>query len=179
MGKHYARLLNYPEAIALAIEEHYFPKGPGRPRCRRRSRARWSRSPIGSTRWSVASRRGLVPSGSADPFGLRRAAIGVLQILLDRGPGGAHYLANTGWPLRTDYLIDDACHAYGDTLPTDPARVPLRDFLRTRLRGLLIDEGLDTQDVDVILAVNPEDPCDCSRSRAGRRRGAEGDARGV
>ncbi len=100
---------------------------------------------------------GQAPSGSADPFGLRRAAIGVLAILLDRG---------AGWP-RTDALIDLASKAFGDTLKTAAARDALREFFRTRLRGLLVDDGLAAQDVDVVLGVDADDPCDARlRARA-------------
>jgi glycyl-tRNA synthetase beta chain len=166
MGKHYARLAGLPEGVAVAIEEHYFPKGQG--------------GALPSTAEgalvAIADRidtlvgcfaAGLAPSGSADPFGLRRAAIGVLAILLDRGPGGARHVADAGWPVRSDELIDAASRAYGDTLATASAQVPLREFFRTRLRGLLIDDGLAAQDVDVVLGVNADDPCDARlRARA-------------
>jgi glycyl-tRNA synthetase beta chain len=87
--------------------------------------------------------------------------------VLDRGPGGARFTPDTGWPLRTDELIEAASRAYGDTLATAPAREPLREFFRTRLRGLLIDDGLAAQDIDVVLGVNADDPCDARlRARA-------------
>ena len=166
MGKHYARLAGLPDGVAIAIEEHYFPRGQG--------------GALPSTAEgavvAIADRidtlvgcfaAGLAPSGSADPFGLRRAAIGTLAILLDRGPGGARHAADAGWPVPTGELIDLASHAYGDTLATASAREPLREFLRTRLRGLLIDDGLAAQDVDVVLGAGADDPCDARlRARA-------------
>jgi glycyl-tRNA synthetase beta chain len=164
MGKHYARLAGLPDEVAVAIEEHYFPRGQG--------------GALPSTAEgalvAIADRidtlvgcfaAGLQPSGSADPFGLRRAALGVLQIVLDRGPGGAHYTADTGWPMRIDVLIDIAHTAYADTLATAVAREPLREFFRTRLRGLLVEDGLAAQDVDVVLGVSADEPCD-ARMRA-------------
>jgi len=166
MGKHYARLAGQPEGTAIAIEEHYFPKGQGGA----------LPSTAEAALVAIADRidtlvgcfaAGLAPSGSADPFGLRRAAIGVLQILLDRGPGGAAFAAGTGWPLTVGQLIDAAVLAYGATLATEPARAPLGEFFRTRLRGLLVDDGLAAQDVDVVLAVDADDPCDARlRARA-------------
>ena len=166
MGKHYARLAGQPEGVAIAIEEHYFPKGQGGA----------LPSTVEGALVAIADRidtlvgcfaAGLAPSGSADPFGLRRAAIGVLAILLDRGPGGAQFAADTGWPLTVSQLIDAAIAAYGQTLATEPARAPLREFFRTRLRGLLVDDGLAAQDVDVVLAVDADDPCDARlRARA-------------
>jgi glycyl-tRNA synthetase beta chain len=166
MGKHYARLAGFPDAVARAIEEHYFPRGQGGE----------LPSTVEGALVAIADRidtlvgcfaAGLAPSGSADPFGLRRAAIGVLAILLDRGPGGARFAADAGWPLGTDALIELASQAYGDTLATAAARAPLREFLRTRLRGLLIDDGLAGQDVDVVLGASADDPCDARlRARA-------------
>lgn len=166
MGKHYARLAGQPEGVAIAIEEHYFPKGQGGA----------LPSTVEGALVGLADRidtlvgcfaAGLAPSGSADPFGLRRAAIGVLAILLDRGPGGAQFTAETGWPVTVSQLIDAAVAGYGKTLATEPARGPLREFFRTRLRGLLIDDGLAAQDIDVVLAVDADNPCDARlRARA-------------
>jgi glycyl-tRNA synthetase beta chain len=69
--------------------------------------------------------------------------------------------------MRTDVLIEIARNAYGDTLAAETAREPLREFFRTRLRGLLVEEGLAAQDVDVVLGVAAEDPCDARlRARA-------------
>ncbi|HEX8108277.1 MAG TPA: glycine--tRNA ligase subunit beta, partial [Kofleriaceae bacterium] len=164
MGKHYARLAGLPGEVAVAIEEHYFPRGQGGA----------LPSTVEGALVAIADRidtlvgcfaAGLQPSGSADPFGLRRAALGVLQILLDRGPGGAHFAPDTGWPMRIDVLFEIARNAYGDTLATAAAREPLREFFRTRLRGLLIEDGLAAQDVDVVLGVSADEPCD-ARMRA-------------
>jgi glycyl-tRNA synthetase beta chain len=163
MGKHYARLAGLPDGVAVAIEEHYFPKGQGGA----------LPSTVEGAVVAIADRidtlvgcfaAGLQPSGSADPFGLRRAALGVLQIVLDRGPGGAH-AGGEGWPLRVDALIEIASQAYGATLATAGAREPLREFFRTRLRGVLVDDGLAGQDVDVVLGVSADEPCD-ARMRA-------------
>jgi glycyl-tRNA synthetase beta chain len=175
MGKHYARLAGLPSGVATAIEEHYWPKGQGGA----------LPSTVEAALVAIADRLdtlvgcfavGLAPSGSADPFGLRRAAIGILAILLDRGPGGPRYLAGTGWPLNTDALIDTAAavyrHAHGGRqiagekpLDVDAARGPLREFIRARLRGLLVDDGLRANDVDVVLGADADDPCD-ARMRA-------------
>jgi glycyl-tRNA synthetase beta chain len=164
MGKHYARLAGFPDGVAVAIEEHYLPRGQGGA----------LPSTVEGALVAIADRidtlvgcfaAGLAPSGSADPFGLRRAAIGVLAILLDRGPGGARHAAGAGWPLGLDALIELAAAAYGDTLATAPGPGPLREFFRTRLRGLLVDDGLAAQDVDVVLGAAADDPCD-ARTRA-------------
>ncbi|HET7501547.1 MAG TPA: glycine--tRNA ligase subunit beta [Kofleriaceae bacterium] len=166
MGKHYARLAGEPGPVAVAIEEHYFPRGQGGALPSTAEGAVVALADRIDTLVGCFA-AGLAPSGSADPFGLRRAAIGVLAILLDRGPGGARFAAGAGWPVRTDALIEIARNTYGDALATEGAREPLREFFRTRLRGLLIDDGLAAQDIDVVLGVGADDPCDARlRARA-------------
>nr|MDQ3370300.1 glycine--tRNA ligase subunit beta [Myxococcota bacterium] len=92
MGRHYATHFGQPAPVALAIDEHWWPKGQG---------GALPTSEAGAI-LALADRMdtivgcfavGLEPSGSADPFGLRRAAIGIWQILLAR-PAWA-----TAWPV--------------------------------------------------------------------------------
>lgn len=84
MGGHYARRAGEPEAVAVAIAEHYRPRGAG---------DALPASDAGSL-LSLADKldhvagafvAGKVPSGSEDPYGVRRAGNGVLRILLDQG----------------------------------------------------------------------------------------------
>ncbi|WP_454683703.1 glycine--tRNA ligase subunit beta [Ancylobacter moscoviensis] len=84
MGKYYARLEGLPEEIALAAEEHYKPQGPG---------DRVPAAPVSvavaladkldtlTGFWSIDEK----PTGSKDPYALRRAALGVVRIVLDNG----------------------------------------------------------------------------------------------
>jgi glycyl-tRNA synthetase beta chain len=151
MGKHYAAIAGEPAAVASGIEQHWWPKGQGAP----------LPTSADAALVAVADRidtlvgcfaTGLIPSGNADPLGLRRAAIGVLSIVLAR-------------PTHTvDQLIDAAVAAYGSggavTLSTD-ARTQLDEFFRARLRGVLVEEsGVDPQSVDVALAVGASNPAD-------------------
>jgi glycyl-tRNA synthetase beta chain len=158
MGRHYATLAGEPAAVATAIEQHWWPKGQG---------AALPATPEGAL-VAIADRidtlvgcfaTGLVPSGNADPLGLRRAAIGLLQILLERG--GAEF------PRDLDAVLAAARRSYGDALAIPDAAIDqLRDFLRARLRGILAeDEGLDGQAVDVALGARSHDPGD-ARARA-------------
>ncbi|MCA9680233.1 MAG: glycine--tRNA ligase subunit beta, partial [Myxococcales bacterium] len=166
MGGHYARLGGEPEAVWRAIPDHYRPRGAG---------DELPASEVGAI-VGIADRIDTIvgcfavdlePTGSADPFGLRRAALAILQILLDRGPGGARHQPGTGWPLGVDALITRAAHhlrAAGiEVTPTDVGEV--REFFRARLRGILIDEGIAAQDVDAALGAGWDDPCD-ARLRA-------------
>jgi glycyl-tRNA synthetase beta chain len=98
---------------------------------------------------------GLEPSGSADPFGLRRAAIGIWQILLSR-PDWA-----TLWtPLFA--ATRDALAEHGVVVKDATS---LETFFRARLRGIFTDQGIPAQDADAALAQEFRDPVD-ARARA-------------
>ncbi len=157
MGRHYAQHFGESKFVGDAIEQHYWPKGQG--------------GALPSTREgaaiAVADRMdtvvgcfavGLEPSGSADPFGLRRAAIGIWQILLERGE------QDPTWDLWT-VLFTEARTALakdGVTLADDTA---LRDFFRTRLRGIFVEQGIPVQDADAALAKDFTQPVN-ARARA-------------
>jgi glycyl-tRNA synthetase beta chain len=165
MGMHYALRQAHSDAVATAIAEHYLPRGQG------------SGLPttVEAALVALADRMdtlvgcfatGLEPSGSADPYGLRRAAIGVLGILFDRGTGGPRHAHGTGWPLAIDRLIDLATLQFAGKLDVTTTDVgELREFFRGRLRGMLIDEGLAVLDVEAALGAGFDDPCD-ARVRA-------------
>ena len=139
MGMHYARP-EHGDAVGRAIAEHYMPKGAG------------AELPTGAegALVAIADRMdtlvgcfsaSLEPTGSADPYGLRRAAIGVLQILLARD-----------WDVTLDTLIEIAAQQLAGALEvTNTDCGELAEFFRGRLRGILIDDGLAPLDVDAAL----------------------------
>lgn len=159
MGRHYASHAGEPAEVAAAIEEHYMPRGAG---------AKAPASDLGAA-LGLADRIdtlvgcfavGLQPSGSADPYGLRRAALGILSILLDRG-----------WSLGLGWLTEQAESALGPAVKV-PAEVrqQVLEFFKTRLRGLLIESGagegaLAGDCVDAALASGADDVPD-ARARA-------------
>jgi glycyl-tRNA synthetase beta chain len=154
MGRHYAKDFGYPAEVASAIDEHWWPKGQG------------AALPITAAGAIIALADrmdtivgcfavGLEPSGSADPFGLRRAAIGIWQILLSRPDW------STLWtPLFAG--TRDALVEQGVTIK-DPTA--LETFFRARLRGIFTDQGIPAQDADAALAQEFRDPVD-ARARA-------------
>ena len=170
MGMHYVRrtmatqLGATCDVVANAVEDHYRPKGQG---------AELPRTIEGAL-VAIADRMdtlvgcfacGLLPSGSADPLGLRRAAIGILVILLDRGASGAHAAA-AQLPLTIADLFAAAKAAY-TTMDVSKAWTELAPFFEQRLRGMLVDDGLDAVTVDVALGAGAQviDPVDV-RARA-------------
>jgi glycyl-tRNA synthetase beta chain len=152
MGACYARLAGEPAAVADAIADHYLPRGAG---------DRLPRTGAGAA-LAIADRIdtvvgcfavGLAPTGSADPYGLRRAALGVLGILLDRG-----------WRLPLDALVDEAARALGGVVAvTDAVRADVLEFFRVRLRGLLVESrSLPADCVDAALAAGAADAPDAA-----------------
>jgi glycyl-tRNA synthetase beta chain len=153
MGRHYARLAGKSDAVASAIEQHWWPKGQG------------AALPASDDAALVAIADkmdtivgcfavGLEPTGSADPFGLRRAAIGFWQIVLDRG---WHDVGQRCFRAAAEALAKQGVKT--DAIPG------IEDFFRARLRGILVDQGIPAQDVDAALAQNWADPID-ARARA-------------
>ncbi len=162
MGRHYARLAGEDPAVADAIFEHYLPRGAA------------DELPVGDigAALGVADRIdtivgcfavGLQPTGSADAFGLRRAALALLNILLGRG-----------WSkLRLDALVDAAARELEPRLQqqkikwTPELRSQILEFFKTRLRGLLVEQkALAADCVDAALAVGYYDVPDASKRAA-------------
>jgi glycyl-tRNA synthetase beta chain len=108
IGATYARLAGYPEAVAHAIDEQYLPDSAGGPLPQTPAGAVLSAADKLDT-LVVAFGLGTRPTGSRDPFGLRRAAIGLVRLAVERG-----------LRIRRELLPDD-----------------VRDFVEERLEGLL------------------------------------------
>jgi glycyl-tRNA synthetase beta chain len=140
MGGHYARIEGYRPAIADAIEDHYKPIGAS---------AEMPRGDLGALVGLADRLHQLVgilgvgekATGAADPFGLRRAAIGVLRILQDRG-----------YHLSLHAAVDAALDALqGVKLAADRKAVAAQalDFLRGRIKA----QWSEDQPVDLVEAV--------------------------
>ncbi len=93
---------------------------------------------------------GLAPTGSRDPYALRRAALGVVKILLDRT-----------WHLDVPVAISDALQLHGSLPRRREEVVPeLSGFLTERLRFLLERAGRRADTIDAVLAADARDPLD-------------------
>jgi glycyl-tRNA synthetase beta chain len=157
MGRHYAahfgHLFADPDAVARAIDEHWSPRGQG---------GALPSTDVGAI-LAIADRMdtavgmfaaGLEPTGNADPFGIRRAAIGIWLILLDRG-------WSTLWLVAFD-SARAALAEQGVAASTPPGAVveKLEKFFRDRLRGIFVDQGIPGPDADAVLAQDFRDPVD-------------------
>jgi glycyl-tRNA synthetase beta chain len=153
MGRHYAKLAGLGDDVATAIDQHWWPKGQGAALPTTDEAALVALADRMDTIVGCFA-VGLEPSGSADPFGLRRAAIGIWQILLDRGW--------TQQYARLRQAAETQLVAQGVTLKDDK---PLEEFFRARLRGIFIEQGIPPQDADAALAQDFKNPVD-ARARA-------------
>ena len=143
MGRHYARLDGESSDVADAIAQHYWPRFagdalPGGPVAQATALADKLETLAGM--FGV----GAVPTGDKDPFGLRRAAIGVLRILVERE------LA-----LSVPDLVDMAFRAFDGIPAAKPAPSELAEFLYDRLRAHLRDQGYTANQVEAVLVQRP------------------------
>ena len=141
MGGYYARHDGESEAVALAIEDHYKPRfaGDGLPRGDAGTVVA-----LADKLETLAGLFGLgqVPTGDKDPFALRRHALGVIRMLVERG------LA-----LNLPALVDVAFAAFGPG--HGDAREAVKHFVFERLVGYLRDLGYTAHEVDAVIAVRP------------------------
>ncbi len=149
MGREYARLAGEPEPVAQALFEHLLPRGAGDALPTSRPGALVSVADKIDSIVGLFS-AGLAPTGSQDPYGLRRQALGIVRILL------AGIL-----PMDLGQIVAAGVAGYRDRLG-DPARLgqEVMEFLLGRLRGLLTDMGLRYDVVDAVLAVSGQRPAE-------------------
>ena len=142
MGGYYARHDGEGDEVAAAIEDHYKPRFAG------------DALPRNATGVVVALADkletlvglfgiGQLPSGDKDPFALRRHALGVIRLLIERE-----------LPLDLAALIDAAVPAFGPLIQ-DP-RAALQEFVFDRLAGALREQGYSAHEVDAVLSLRPQ-----------------------
>jgi glycyl-tRNA synthetase beta chain len=126
IGAEYTRLAGYPEAVCAAIDEHYLPESAGGPLPETEA-GRVLSAADKVDNLTVAFALGQRPTGSRDPYGLRRAAIGLCRLALE---------ANLALELPELIGRDrDQLAAQGVELKEDPLEAV--DFVEERLEGLL------------------------------------------
>ena len=141
MGRYYAQHDGLGDAIAFAIEDHYKPRFAG---------DALPRNAVGVV-VALADKLetlvglfgiGQLPTGERDPFALRRHALGVIRMLVERA-----------LPLDLPALVALAVPAFG-TLITDPSAA-LLEFIHERLSGSLREQGYSAQELDAVLSLHP------------------------
>ena len=143
MGRYYALHDGEPAAIADAIAEHYKPRFAGD----RLPETRISCAvALADKLEALAGLFGIgqLPTGDRDPFALRRQALGVIRILIERD-----------LPLQLDALINDAFAVFDSALKLKPAPAELLGFFVERMRGYFTDAGYTAHEIDAVLSLHP------------------------
>jgi len=150
MGRYYALAAGEAPEVAEAIIEHYRPRFAGDVVPASVPGLLVSAADKLDTICGIFA-LGQGPTGSADPYALRRAAIGVLAMVLD---GGLH--------LTLDEAIASALAGYDGVVAFDAEETgrTIKTFFVGRLEGLLRDRGNAFDTVDAVLAVAADDPSD-------------------
>jgi len=142
MGRYYALNDGLGAEVADAIEDHYKPRFAG---------DELPRSSVGVA-VALADKLetlvgmfgiGNLPTGDKDPFALRRHALGVIRMLVEKD-----------LPLGLAELVEGAQPVFGDKI--QDASVALVDFIYDRLAGSLREQGYSAQEVDAVLALKPQ-----------------------
>jgi len=151
MGRYYALHDQESSEVAQALEEHYLPRFAG------------DRLPATATGRIVALADrldtligifaiGQAPSGAKDPFALRRAALGVLRILIEGG-------------LELDLLalLERAATSFDPAIRAEHAVDTVFDFIMDRLRSYYLDQGIRPDTFEAVLDCRPTRPLDFDR----------------
>ncbi|WP_457442686.1 glycine--tRNA ligase subunit beta [Roseateles sp. P5_E4] len=141
MGGYYARHEGLRDGVAIAIEDHYKPRFAGDALPRNHTGTVVALADKLETLVGLFG-IGQLPTGDKDPFALRRHALGVIRILVEKN-----------LPLDLPALIDAAVPAFGELI--ENPREALLSFFADRLAVSLRDQGYSAQEVDAVLALNP------------------------
>ncbi|MCU6496565.1 glycine--tRNA ligase subunit beta [Rugamonas sp. A1-17] len=144
MGTYYARNDGEPEDVALAASEHYQPRfaGDALP------------STVTGTAVALADKLetlvgiwaiGLAPTGDKDPFALRRHALGVLRMLIEKR-----------LPLSISGLLSHAAQLFASVAGFKDPSADVYTFMIDRLRGILRERGFSPNEIEAVVAQNPD-----------------------
>ncbi|ART80521.1 glycine--tRNA ligase subunit beta [Oceanisphaera avium] len=148
MGMHYARHDGEDEAVALALKEQYQPRFSGDALPSQDISAAVALADKLDTLVGIFG-IGQTPKGDKDPFALRRAALGALRIIVEKG-----------YDLDLPVLIEQARTLYGDKLSNANASEEILDFMLARFRAWYQDLGYDVDVIQAVLARRPTRPAD-------------------
>jgi len=142
MGGYYALNDGLGETVAHAIEDHYKPRFAGDALPRNTAGVVVALADKLETLVGMFG-IGNLPTGDRDPFALRRHALGVIRMLVEKD-----------LPLDLTALLAGAVPAFGDKI--NDASAALAEFIYDRLAGSLREQGYSAQEVDAVLALRPQ-----------------------
>ena len=148
MGRYYALAEGLPDEVAEALDEQYWPRFAG------------DRLPVTASGRALAVADkldtlvgtfaiGQIPSGDKDPYALRRAALGVLRIMIE-----------CGLDLDLNDVLAQSAQAYPASLAAGNVVEQVFDFMMERLRAYYLESGTPPDVFDAVLAQRPTRPFD-------------------
>jgi glycyl-tRNA synthetase beta chain len=149
MGGYYARHDGLGDDVAFAIEDHYKPRFAGDDLPRNSAGVVVALADKLETLVGMFG-IGNLPTGDKDPFALRRHALGVIRMLVEKD-----------LPLDLHLLLPAAVPAFGSLI--GDATPALADFFYDRLAGSLREQGYSAQEVEAVLALRPKRLGDCPK----------------
>ncbi len=176
MGRYYAQHEGLNEDVALAIEDHYKPRFAGDELPRNQAGICVALADKLETLVSMYS-IGQIPTGDKDPFALRRHALGVIRLLIEKDlPLELSALIQQVIQLIEDKAIPEAWlkRTDGETKQitrqvSDDIYEQLLTFIYERLAGSLRDQGYSPQEVDAVLSLRPQNLSDIPKRLAAVR----------
>jgi glycyl-tRNA synthetase beta chain len=144
MGTYYARHDQEAEDVALAIKAHYHPRFSGdslpeNPAGLAVALADKLETIVGI--WGI----GLAPTGDKDPFALRRHALGVIRIIIEKSID-----------VKLSTLILDATQSFQGITAVSPKPEEIQEFMLDRLRAWLKEKGASTESIEAVLVQCPD-----------------------
>jgi glycyl-tRNA synthetase beta chain len=163
VGREYARLSGEKAEVAEAIYEHYLPGFAG---------DRLPSDPVGDS-ISIADKMdtlvgsfgiGLVPTGTADPFGLRRQALGIIRIILEKK-----------YSLSLVRLIEESGKLLREKMerPFPEVTKEVLEFFRVRYQNFLLEKGYPFEVVEAVCSVSFDELLDTQERIDGLRTAKE------
>lgn len=151
MGRYYAQHDGEPSTVATAIDQHYRPRFSG------------DALPEGAVSQAVAIADrldtligifaiGQLPTGDKDPYALRRAALGVLRIMIEND-----------LDLDLHRLLETAAQHFGPAVKATQAVDAVMAFILDRLRAYYQEQGIRPDVLDAVTALNPVYPVDINK----------------
>jgi len=148
MGMHYARHDGEDEEVAVALNEQYMPRFAGDELPKSLVASAVALADKFDTLTGIFG-IGQAPKGSADPFALRRAALGALRIIVEKN-----------LPLDLEDLVKKSAALFGDKLTNSNVVADVVDFMLGRFRAWYQDEGIAVDVIQAVLARRPTRPAD-------------------
>lgn len=148
MGMHYARHDGEDEEVAVALNEQYMPRFAGDELPKSLVASAVALADKFDTLTGIFG-IGQAPKGSADPFALRRAALGALRIIVEKN-----------LPLDLEDLVKKSAALFGDKLTNKNVVADVVDFMLGRFRAWYQDEGIAVDVIQAVLARRPTRPAD-------------------